>query len=183
MGNARSKSVGSHQDKGIGPLIAGFIIALIALGLPLIGVTVNLELGLVAFVGAFVLLAYGFWKWEKSSNWNLWLRIAIIAAAATIFFALVGHQILTQYQKDHQKVVALNQPAPSPSAHIDQSVPAQPPQRREIVGRSSPRFMPNPVDQTPRNMPEAIKTSVTPQTVISAPGGIAIGGGTVINPQ
>lgn len=178
-----TNSFDSPKDMGRWPLIAGFILALLSLGLPLIGVTVNLLLGSIALIGAFMLLAYGFWKWEKSSRWHWVWRIATIMITAIIFFTLVGHQIFTQYKRDHPKKVTLNQVTPKPISPIDQNVPVQPPQRQVIVRKASPRPVAKPINQTSRNTPEATASSVTPQTVISAPGGIAIGGGTVINPQ
>jgi len=57
--NALERSLSPHL------FILGFVLALVAMGLPMIGITVNLYLGALALSIAFALLAFGFWKWRK----------------------------------------------------------------------------------------------------------------------
>ena len=95
------QNVAPPKKEGLGSVIFGFVLALIALGLPMIGVTVNLWLGAIALAVAFGFMVYGFWKWERSANWNPILRVGTVIFGAMLYFSLIGIQIRTQYKQDH----------------------------------------------------------------------------------
>lgn len=91
-------------------VLAGFIVALLAWGLPMIGVTINLWLGTIVLAIAFVLMVVGFWQWEKFSKWHKALRWITVIVGALVYFSLVGNQIHLQYNKDHPKVAQTSGP-------------------------------------------------------------------------
>jgi hypothetical protein len=95
------QNVAPPKKEGLGSVIFGFVLALIALGLPMIGVTVNLWLGAIPLAVAFGFMVYGFWKWERSANWNPILRVGTVIFGAMLYFSLIGIQIRTQYKQDH----------------------------------------------------------------------------------
>jgi hypothetical protein len=84
--------------------VLGVVFVLIPWGLSLIGVTVNLLLGGALLAVAFVLLVYAFWIWEKASRFHLLLRLLTIIVAAILYFALIGKQMLSEYQRQHPAV-------------------------------------------------------------------------------
>jgi hypothetical protein len=71
------------------------------MGLPMIGITVNLILGVVSLLAAFILLAYGFWHWEKARQWGDAARVNTLWGLGLVYVVLVGFQVYSQYQKDH----------------------------------------------------------------------------------
>lgn len=97
-------------------MVTGFIIALVAMGLPMIGITVSLYLGGAILLAAFLLLAYGFWKWEKAKRWGDAARVSTLWMLGIIYFALVGWQIFSQYRKGH----------PAPTLTAIKEMPASP---------------------------------------------------------
>lgn len=91
----------------------GLFVALGALGLPLIGVTVNVWLGGVILAIAFFCIVRAFWIWEKSSRFHILLRLGTIAVAAVLYFGLAGRQIISEYRVDHPKPEATTKLEPS----------------------------------------------------------------------
>jgi hypothetical protein len=79
----------------------GLFVALVAVGLPLIGVTVNVWLGGALLAIAFFSIIRAFWIWEKSSRFHILLRVGTIGVAAILYFGLAGRQIVNQYKSDH----------------------------------------------------------------------------------
>lgn len=86
------------------PVIGGLVLGLLGIGLPMIGVTINLWLGFSILAIAFALIAWGCWIWEGKSPRRALFRIITICTLAGGYFSLVGIQIHTQYVKDHPKV-------------------------------------------------------------------------------
>jgi hypothetical protein len=109
-------------------IIVGFILALLAMGLPMIGVTVNLWLGAFVLLGAFLLFAYGILGAETAKHWSKVSRVNTLWVLGLIYFGFVGFQIYSQYQKDHPRVATtpslqtngINPPVtPGPAAGSD----------------------------------------------------------------
>jgi thiol:disulfide interchange protein len=98
------------------PVIAGIVLGLLGIGLPMIGVTINLLFGFVILTIAFALIALGCWIWEGKSPRRKALRIITICIIAVIYFSLVVMQICAQYKKDHYKAPPV---APSQPSHQD----------------------------------------------------------------
>jgi hypothetical protein len=116
MGDSKTSTVGEFPRKGVASsLFFGFSIALLAMGLPMIGITVNLYLGAPVLLVAFILLAYGFWRWETAARWGDVARVNTIWSLGFVYFALVGFQIYSQYQKDHSQTISAVTP-PSTSS-------------------------------------------------------------------
>jgi hypothetical protein len=90
---------------GWSPVIAGLVLGLLGLGLPMIGVSVNLVLGGVTLFMAFGLIAWGCWIWEGKSPRRTKLRVVTICMIALAYFSLIGYQIRNQYKKDHPPVL------------------------------------------------------------------------------
>lgn len=104
------------RDKGIAiSIVLGFVVAFIALGLPMIGVTVNLYVGCASLVLALILLIYGFVKWEKVARWPEWVRVSTAWLFALIYVGLIGSQIYKQYKKDHPPTSVTSTPPTSPT--------------------------------------------------------------------
>jgi hypothetical protein len=82
-------------------VILGFCLTLVAMGLPMIGVTINVYLGASILVVAFILLAYGLWHFEKARRWSEAARVSSLWILGIICFALVGAQVYSQYKRDH----------------------------------------------------------------------------------
>jgi hypothetical protein len=97
------------------PVIAGLVIGLLGIGLPMIGVTINLFLGSVILAVAFALIAWGCWIWEGKSPRHGPLRLITISIIAVIYFSLIGAQIRTQYKQDHPVVAPVSTPSPKPA--------------------------------------------------------------------
>jgi hypothetical protein len=112
--NAKEKP----SSKGRVSLLLGFVVALLAMGLPMIGITVNLYLGVFILLLAFILLAYGIWCSETGSWWNDSARVSTLWILGIIYFGLVGFQIYNQHLKDHpilrspRYLVATSVPSP-----------------------------------------------------------------------
>lgn len=79
----------------------GLFVTLVALGLPLIGVTVNVWLGGAILAIAFFCIVRAFWIWERSSRFHIVLRLGTVAIAAALYFGLAGRQIINQCRLDH----------------------------------------------------------------------------------
>ena len=91
------------NGKGLAPsVILGFVVALIAMGLPLIGIAVNVYLGAFILAMAFILLAYGFWQWEKARSWGDAARASTLWILGIAYSGSVGFQIWLQDHKAHQ---------------------------------------------------------------------------------
>jgi len=150
-------------------IIIGLVLALFAIGLPMIGITVNIYLGAAVLLLAFILLAYGFWCWETAIRWGVTARVSTLWALGIVYFLLIGIQIVFQYRKDHPRNIAAPyspvQSVPSApssglseSPHHAESPPAdkenhQRPLRRDSSAR--PKSLPPP--------PAAPQTASTPQ--------------------
>ena len=123
------------NTKTVAPsLILGFFLALIAMGLPMIGLTVNLYLGALILSVAFALLAFGFWKWETTAEWGIASRVNTLWVLGIFYFSLIGFQIFSQYKKDHP------QPRPSETSlephQTPNSLPKQNSQTQESQSKS-----------------------------------------------
>lgn len=111
-----------EAPNGLLQFIAGVVLGLLALGLPMIGVTINLVFGSIILALTFGLIAWGCWIWEGRFLRSRTLRIITISLAAGVYFSAVGIQIRAQYKKDHPVV----QPSPpavvvTPSPSINQT--------------------------------------------------------------
>jgi len=84
----------------------GLFFTLGTLGLPLIGVTLNVWLGGAFLAGAFACLVRALWIWEGSLKLQGPLRVATVAFTAIVYFGLVGWQILRQYKSNHPQFSA-----------------------------------------------------------------------------
>jgi hypothetical protein len=86
-------------------IIGGFILAFLGMGLPMIGVTENLWLGSSLLLAAFALFAWGTWSWETNRKFSCGLRLTTIALGGTIYFALLGLQVHSQFKKSHPATI------------------------------------------------------------------------------
>ena len=93
--------VAQGGPRGRIPFNVGLVLALIGIGLPMIGVTINLWLGFGILLIAFALIAWGCWIWEGRSPRRKLLRIVTTCIFAVVYFSLIGIQIRAQYRKDH----------------------------------------------------------------------------------
>jgi len=109
-------------------VIVGFVIAFIALGLPMIGITVNLWLGGLVLAVAFILMAYGFIRWEKTAHWSEWLRTSTVWITAVVYVSLIGYQIYQQYEKEHPHQAQSS----SAALPVPQATPASVPIEQEL---------------------------------------------------
>ena len=123
--NTETHRIASGSPSGWLPVIAGLVLGLFGIGLPMIGVTINLTLGFAVFAGTFALIAWGCWIWEGKFPRRKPLRIITICIFAVVYFSLVMVQISSQYRKDHLPVyqTAPSQPTvtPGPSQSINQT--------------------------------------------------------------
>lgn len=101
MDHLEIQQVAPGGPSGWLPIIAGLVLGLLGIGLPMIGVTINLWLGFVILAIAFALIARGCWIWEGKSPRRKLLRITTIVIIALVYFSLVGMQMRAQYKKDH----------------------------------------------------------------------------------
>lgn len=159
---------------------------LIPWGLGLIGVTVNIWLGGAILALAFGIGAVAFWIWGGSCRFHVALRWAALLVAGGIYFGLVGKQVLSQYKRDHPLMAItfprLSYPLPQLMTDPNQKPEdyKQPPKpsiastRKKTVAHAVPTLISSNVNQ------EVLMQQAP--SVISAPNGIAIGGGTVTNP-
>jgi hypothetical protein len=106
--------VSSGGPNGWIPVISGLVIGLLAMGLPMIGIAVNLRLGFVILGVAFILIAWGLWI--CGVNWPRWLRVLNICLAALIYFVLIGFQMCEQYKKEHATFLAPSSISSEPRA-------------------------------------------------------------------
>lgn len=91
------------RKKKVAPsIVGGFILAFLEMGLPMIGITVNLFLGAFLFVAAFVLFAWGLWNWETNHKYSQKARVITLVIVGMFYFGLVGLQINSQYKKNHE---------------------------------------------------------------------------------
>jgi hypothetical protein len=177
-----------QKNKGVAPSITiGFILALLAMGLPMIGVTVNIYLGLLIMTGAFALLVNGLWRWEKTRKWSDVSRINAIWIFALIYFSLVGFQIVSQYRKDHVKsstvVVAAGSDIGSSSkssGSISTSVTAAAPETKPKDAASAPASLRKKAKVTVPTTPSPSLPPVAPGSLVqsNSGGGINIQQGT-----
>jgi hypothetical protein len=86
------------------PLLVGIILALLAMGLPMVGVAVNLWLGTALLIGAFGLFVWGLWNWETYHSYGLAARLISLLILGIAYFGLIGLQIHSQYRKDHPTI-------------------------------------------------------------------------------
>jgi hypothetical protein len=106
------KQVVAGKRKVAPTILGGFILALLEMGLPMIGVSVNLLLGGFVLAAAFALFAWGLWNWETNHNYGRLPRAMTLLVVGLIYFGLMGFQINSQYKKDHPLVSPAPQPPP-----------------------------------------------------------------------
>jgi hypothetical protein len=184
--------------------LLGFILALLSLGLPMIGVTVNLFLGFFFLSLAFLLMVYGVWNWEKQSSWRRLPRIVSVCLLALAYFFLLGGHIYTRYHREHsvpETKAGINPPvgeggkgadfqlvgttnAPQGTANPLPTTRAQQGQRE---APTSQRIASKPVAASSLKPVVPLRSSPASSapatsTTIYAPNGIGISGGTVNSP-
>jgi hypothetical protein len=159
----------THGSGGVTPsLIIGFFLALLAMGLPLIGVTVNLYLGVLILLVAFALLAYGFWTWETAYKWGTAARTSTLWLLGLIYFALIGYQISSQFKKDHPTISGKSV-AVAPELHKEEPRTAVVPSPVEHITKP-PQPRPTGRPATPRSVaPKVTKSPVIPPTISTGP--------------
>jgi hypothetical protein len=108
----------------------GLFVAFSALGLPLIGVAINLWLGGALLAGAFIAIVRAFWIWESPWRLHVLLRLATVMIAGTVYFFLVGNQMWHEYRKEYPIETAKKdpplQPEPNETPHTTDKVEAKP---------------------------------------------------------
>lgn len=81
--------------------VANYVLALLAMGLPMIGVTVNLWLGAITMLAVFLLSVWGLWKWENHYLGRK-VRKVMLTAVGIVYLGFLAWQIHAQYHKDHR---------------------------------------------------------------------------------
>jgi hypothetical protein len=87
-------------------VVAGFILAFIEMGLPMIGVSVNLWLGSLLLTAAFALFGWGVWNFETNRHYGKLSRVGTVIFVGIVYFGLLGYQIRS-YKKQHEAGSAL----------------------------------------------------------------------------
>jgi hypothetical protein len=126
----------SENKRGLIYFILGVVLALLIWGVQLIGVVVNIFLGGIVLATAFGLVVYAFWIWERASTWHVLLRIGTITAAATVYFLLVGRQMVAEWHKEHL-TVATRSPEPIPPTSPARA-PQEPPAKKSSPPKQNP---------------------------------------------
>ncbi len=98
--------------------VLGFVLALLAMGLPMIGVTVNLSLGVTLLVAAFVLLAHWFWNLKGLETVKPVTRTNILWASGFVYFGLTLWQSYREYRKDHSHPQSTAKAPSAPDAPV-----------------------------------------------------------------
>lgn len=98
----RTKPARLPHEKAKWDFWLGLFLALAALGLPLIGVTVNLWLGGTLLLFAFLFLIRAFWIGPTGKSLSAGLRILVLIILAVPYFWFVESRIKKQYTADHQ---------------------------------------------------------------------------------
>lgn len=80
--------------------LLGLGVGLAPTGLAMIGISINLWLGGIILLSAFILIAHAFWVWVK---WNIAPRLVVIVLAFCGFFYLVMPQISAEYRVRQQQ--------------------------------------------------------------------------------
>ncbi len=91
----------SKDKAGTVYFIVGLALSLVIWGLQLAGVAVNAILGGIVLLLAFVLMAYAFWTWERTSRWHVLLRIGTVAIAAFVYVVLAGRPVIAEWRREH----------------------------------------------------------------------------------
>lgn len=76
----------------------GLFLGLGTLGLPLIGVTVNVWLGAPLLAAAFACAVRAFWVWEGSLTLHGYFRVFTVILAGFVYFSLVGYQAVKEWK-------------------------------------------------------------------------------------
>jgi hypothetical protein len=85
--------------------LVGLFVGLIAVGLPLVGVNLNIWLGGLILLGAIACIIRAFWIWEYVLRFHVALRLSTIIAAVLIYLGLVGKQMYGEFKREHPQVV------------------------------------------------------------------------------
>jgi hypothetical protein len=127
----------SQKKRSVAPsLILGFVLALIEMGLPMIGMSVNLPFGALLLFVAFALFAWGLWNWETNLKYGRVARGITLVVVGLIYFGLMGYQIHSQYKKYHPSVVVTPPPSLGP---VPQLPPAPQPKCSGSTGDATAR--------------------------------------------
>ncbi len=103
-----SPATPSESPRKVWTTTVSVVLILLRLGLGLMGIIVNLWLGIFVMFVAFCLSVYAFWTWPGVSRWAAFWRLAIILIAASIYFGLIGVQADRQYKKTHPPNILLD---------------------------------------------------------------------------
>ena len=84
--------------------LVGLFVAFVAMGLPLVGVNLNIWLGGLVLLCAFVCIVSAFWIWEYPLRFHRALRLSTILIATLIYLGLVGKQMVGEFRREHPEV-------------------------------------------------------------------------------
>jgi len=173
------------KDKTVLYFVVGSVLALLIWGLQLIGVTVNIWLGGLVLLIAFALMVYAFWTWEGASRWHTALRVGTVAIAALLYFGLVGWQVVNQWRREHPLVratlpVDLSK-APIASLPSNIAAPRATSKSHNHPGKLQTKEAAS-TQRQESNTGVRQQSSGNNSPNVSAPYGIAIGGGNVTSP-
>jgi hypothetical protein len=111
----KSTRLRTKKRKVVPTILCGFILAFLEMGMPMIGITVNLWLGGIVLAAAFALFAWGLWNLETNHQFGRTARAVTLIVVGMIYFELMGFQIHAQYKKDHPQVSPVPQSPPTPT--------------------------------------------------------------------
>jgi hypothetical protein len=114
-----------QADMKVSPSVAiGLCLAFAGIGLPLLGVTINLYLGAATLLAACAFLLHAIWNWELARQWSESVRVSVLWIVGLVFLSLVFLQIRSQYLKKHTQQLAVSNPASAPAKpQVDKTPP------------------------------------------------------------
>ena len=77
------------------------VLALVLPGAQMIGVSVNLYLGIALLLLAFAIAAWVIINWEKTAHWGWRRKTATIVFIAIPYFFLIGEQVVNEWRIEH----------------------------------------------------------------------------------
>src|SRR5271156_2718260 len=80
--------------------LVGLFVALVAVGLPLVGVNFNIWLGGLVLLSAFTCIVRAFWILEYPLRFHVVLRVSTVLIGMLIYLGLVGRQMIYEFRTE-----------------------------------------------------------------------------------
>jgi hypothetical protein len=137
--------------------------------------------GVFWFLFVAVAAIAGVWIWDHTAKRH-WLEKTIISVFLLLFVGRFSYDpIIEQYKREHPPEVVRQETAPNSAPASQPPQPVQEPEGKRETPAA--RSMPEPERQAKKEQAKTVEPppASTP-VIVSAPNGIAVGGGTVTNP-